>query len=227
MADMDNRLKLLFSAFIVLLLGVVLIRPIADNISEVSQASINVANESVTMTAITATIVNESISMSNASVGAKGNLTNNHLIALTVLRNNSGGILTDSCTITLAIGNISCQNATNVSTIFADYTFNDVSTGTLANDELITFDACRNSTGTTITAGLQCNVTIPNGAVTISYDNVTDGSAFIAYTYTPDNFVRGRTTRSLLNLTILFFAILILSVGLGFAMKSFKEGGLM
>ena len=146
---MENQLNLLISAFIVVILGVVLIVPIGDDVELVKTASFSPTNESIGLT------------------------------------------------------------------------------GTLDNDELISFDACRNSTMDTIVIDIYCNVTVPGGVVVANSDNFTDGLVFIDYTYTPDTYVRSGTARTLITLVILFFAIAILAVGLGFVMKAFKDGGIM
>ncbi len=144
---MENQMNLLISAFIVIILGVVLIVPIGDDVELVKTASFTVINESTGLT------------------------------------------------------------------------------GTLNNDELITFDACRNSTMDAILIGTHCNVTLANGVVSANALNFSNSLVFIDYKYTPDTYVRSSTARTLITLVILFFAIAILAVGLGFVVKSFKDAG--
>ena len=146
---MENQMNLLISAFIVIILGVVLIIPIGDDVEKVKTASFTVINESTGLT------------------------------------------------------------------------------GTLTNDELITFDACRNSTMDAILIDLHCNVTLTTGVISANTLNFSDSIVFVDYKYTPDTFVRSSTARTLITLVILFFAIAILTVGLGFVMKSFKDAGVL
>ncbi len=221
----ETQGKLLFMAFFTILIGLVLIQPISNQIELVKLSSGTVTNESVPLTATTATVVNESVTMDSSNVTAL--LANNHLTTLTGLENITGENLLGECNITLVTGNLSC-NATNSNTIFANYTYNSFSTGQLTTqDEWLTFDACRNSTMTTILSGLHCNVTIATGEVRTVFDNFSDGSAFIDYTFTPDTFVRGAAERSLLDITRLFFALFVLLLGVGFAIAAFKQSGAM
>ncbi len=148
----DKLLTLLFTAFIVLLLGVVLIQPIGTDIELAKIGSNTITNESVTI-----------------SSGA----------------------------------------------------------GTLTYDELLSFDACRNSSMVAILAGTHCNVTLTTGTVVVNTGNFSDDLAYIDYKYEPDTYVHSGTARILITLTVLFFAIAILAMGIGFAIKSFKEGGVM
>ena len=53
---MSNQMKLLISAFMVLLLGVILIRPIADDIAKVSDSSISINNETLSFITLTTAI---------------------------------------------------------------------------------------------------------------------------------------------------------------------------
>lgn len=215
-------LTLLFSAFIVILLGVVLIQPIADDIETVKASSYDIINESVTLSVTTRDIANETHTL----VANETTLSNNYLTALTGLRNITSEDITGYCNITLITGALKC-NETFDATIYADYTYNDFSTGTLAHDELASFDACRNSTMTAILAGTNCNVTLINGAVKVTYDNFTDDLAYIDYKYDTDTYVRSGAARTLLTLIILLFAIAILTVGVGFAIAAFKQSGVM
>ncbi len=102
---MENQMNLLISAFIVIILGVVLIVPIGDDVELVKTASFTVINESTGLT------------------------------------------------------------------------------GTLNNDELITFDACRNSTMDVILIGTHCNVTLANGVVYANALNFNNSLVVINYKY--------------------------------------------
>ena len=148
----DKLLTLLFSAFIVIILGAVLIQPIGDGVELTKVSSMNVSNESVTL---------------------------------------SSGL------------------------------------GTLANDELSAFKGCRNSTGGIATIDLACNITLATGEIKVALENFSDSLAYVDYRYEPDTYVSNSASRTLITLTVLFFVIAILAVGIGFAVKSFKEGGVM
>ena len=99
--------------------------------------------------------------------------------------------------------------------------------GTLANDELHSFDACRNSTMITIISGVECNVTLATGTVVVNPINFTDNLAYIDYKYEPDTYVHSSAARTILTLVILFFVIGILTVGIGFAWKALKDSGVL
>ncbi len=223
----DKLLTLLFTAFIVLLLGVVLIQPIGDDVELVKVSSRTILNESVALTATTADVVNETVTLAGNTTGT---LANNYLTTLTTLWNISGADLLGECNITLSTGGLVCNNTNSEGGLAnASYTYNDHSTGQLSTnqDEWLSFDACRNSAMTAILIGTDCNVTIATGAVRTEYDNFTDDLAYIDYKYEPDTYVHSGTARILITLTVLFFAIAILAMGIGFAIKSFKEGGVM
>ena len=98
--------------------------------------------------------------------------------------------------------------------------------GTLANDEGISFDACRN-TSDIMTANTLCNVTLATGIVAVDPTNFSDGLAFIDYKYEPDTYVHSSAARVIVTQTRLFFAIAILLVGIGFAIAAFKQSGVM
>ena len=144
MVDMDNRFKLLMSAFIVILLGVVLISPIADDIELAKTSSRTVLNESFTFVIDTSDISNESnIVTGNATLGFTIKLTHDNLTAFTELRNQTADIVGGLCNATLSTGTLTC-NGTNSTNLFSDYTYISRLTATFANDELLTLDAIRN-----------------------------------------------------------------------------------
>ncbi len=221
-----NLLTLLFSAFIIIILGVVLIRPIADDVA-LTKVSLNtITNESISLTATTVDVINETLTMDADNITAT--LVNNYLTALTEVLNVTGEDISSECNVTLTTGVLIC-NTTNSNKINASYTYNSYSTGQLSTnqDEWKSFDACRNSDMNAILAGTNCNLTLTTGAVKVNYDNFTDDLAFIDYKYEPDTYVHSSTARTLITLVILLFAIAILAIGIGYAIKSFKEGGMM
>ncbi len=144
--------KLLISAFIIIILGVVLIGPLADEVELVKTATFTNTNESVTL---------------------------------------SSGV------------------------------------GALDFDELVSVDACRNSSMSAVVVNIDCNITLASGVVAASQSNFTDNILLVDYTYTPDTYVRSGTARTLITLVILFFAIAILLIGIKYATDAFKQGGIM
>ena len=227
MVEVSNGMKLLFSAFIVLLIGVVLIQPIADSITSVSTGSITVLNETLEFVSVTTVVLNESQNLTNGTGTSPHNLTGsldfNDLTVITAIRNLTNEDKLSSCNITLSSGGIICNFTGYPANLFFDYTYISGRTETLANDELISLDALRNVTSEGILGF--CNVTLASGDLVCN--NTYSATGFADYKYTPDNFVRGSAARTILNLTILFFALLILAIGIGFAMKSLKESGMM
>ncbi len=223
MVEVDNRMKLLFSAFIIILLGVVLIQPIADDIEKVKTGSITVLNETLNFVSVTAVISNESqANIGNETIPSTYTTTFDDLTVITEIRNESATIVTSDCNETLLSGVFNC-NATNSTNLFFDYTYISGRTDTLANDELISLDALRNITSENILGF--CNVTLASGDLVCN--NTYSATGFADYKYTPDNFVRSSTARTLLTLTILFFALFVLAMGIIFTVRSFKDGKIM
>lgn len=222
----ESKINILIGAFVLLIISLVLIQVIGDSIQSVSTGSIAISNESITLTAVTITIPNETVTMTGGTNISTGTLVNNYLTILTELRNESSEIITTFCNVTLGTGALVC-NATNSTIAYAEYTYNDNSIGATAQDELIAVSECRNFTAAVLTADTHCNVTLTTGAVRVNYDNVTTTNiAYLDYTYIPDNYVRGAATRQILFLTILFFALFILSIGIIFVVKGFKDSGM-
>lgn len=96
-------------------------------------------------------------------------------------------------------------------------------TGTTANDELIAIDQCRNASMVYIPVGAQCNATLASGTISIQESNFSDGVAYINYRYTPDTYVRDGTARTLLDTSLIFFAIAIMLIGVAMTVKGFKD----
>ena len=192
---MLDAAKLMFMAFITIILGVVLIQPIADDVDTASDSSISVTNETLSFSIRTNVISNESNALSNVSTRidnetitldeafVTGNLSNDLIITLTALTNLSSENLIGFCNISLAPGTLIC-NATGDQTIYANYTYSSGRTATLANDNLTAFTALRNISSEVITG--YCNVTLITGAMVC---NQTYGEiAYADYTH-----VSGRT----------------------------------
>ncbi len=223
---MDNQMKLFFSAFVVVILGVVLIRPIADDITSVSTSSVTILNETLAFTSVTTNVFAEVHNMTNGSgdnYNTTTTLTFDDLTVITAIRNVTGEDVFSYCNVTLLSGLVICNHTGYPTNLSFDYTHIVGRTETLANDELISLDALRNITSENILGF--CNVTLASGS--LNCNDTYSSTGYADYAYTPDTYVRSSAARTLLTLTILFFALLILAVGLGYAMKSFKEGGLM
>ena len=219
----ENQMNLLISAFIVIILGVVLIVPIGDDVEKVKISSVLVNNETLTFSSLTTIISNESqTNTGNSTVGANYTLSFDDLTTITEIRNQSAIVVTADCNATLSSGIFVC-NATNSTNLFFDYTYISGRTDTLANDEIIIINTLKNITSKDITS--DCNVTLSTG--NIICNNIHSSTGFANYSYIPDTFVRSSTARTLITLVILFFAIAILTVGLGFVMKSFKDAGVL
>ncbi|KKK96905.1 hypothetical protein LCGC14_2658080 [marine sediment metagenome] len=81
-------------------------------------------------------------------------------------------------------------------------------------DEIPHNKICTNCYNTTnmeeIVVGTHCNATLSSGDIKVEYDNFTTSNAQLNYTYEPDTYVQSATARSLLSLTILFFALAVL-----------------
>lgn len=104
----ETQGKLLFMAFFTLLIGIVLIQPIADDIESVKVGSIRVGNESVTISSGT------------------GTLTNDEVIGLDVCLNSTmtSILINTHCNVTLATGVITVNpNNFTDSLVFANYTY--------------------------------------------------------------------------------------------------------
>ncbi len=167
-------MKLMIMAFMTILLGIILIQPIANDVDTAGDSSISVTNETLSFSIVTNIITNESNALSNVSTGVvnetlttneahtTANLSFNDVINLLNLTNLSSEILIGFCNISLATGVLTC-NDTGDTTMYVDYTYVNGKTGTLANDNLTSFTALRNITSEIITG--YCNVTLITGAM--------------------------------------------------------------
>ena len=219
----NNQSKLLFSAFVVIIIGISLIQPISDDIEQVSTYSNIIINESVTLSNVLVSVVNESIVLTD---GVTGTLANTNVSVVTEVRNETSNIITTSCNVTDSTGGILCAaEATNASNqTYFDYTYVTGKTGTLLNtDEIFSLDALRNITSDDLIGA--CNFTIRTGGLVCN--NTLSFLAYADYQYDTDQYVSSGAARTLLTLTTLFFALAILAIGVGYAWKSFKEGGVI
>ena len=214
--------KLLFTAFIALIIGIALIQTIGDNVELVKVGSITVLNETLTFTSVTTDIINETHAVSTGTNTTI--LIYDDLTAFTELRNETAIEVNGLCNVTLAIGTLIC-NGTNSSNLYADYTYISTRTDTLANDEIVSLDAVRNASAGSNDYVSACDFVSLSGVVncTNPHDNST---GYADYKWEPDTYVHSSAARTILTLVILFFALGILAVGIGYAWKSFQEGKL-
>lgn len=288
---MLSTAKLMFMAFFTILIGVILIQPIADDVDTASDSSITVTNETLSFSTGTGVISNETAILTNVSVrvdnetvatnaafttanlsfsdvidftaltnlssenligfcnislatgvltcnatgdqtmyanytysdGKTHSLINDNLTVFTELRNITSEIITTECNVTLTSGTMVC-NQTYAGIAYADYTHINRRTETLTNDEVLTLDEIRNATSSDVITG-ECNVTLSQG--TLSCNNTHDTTGYVDYTYTPDTYVSSAVARTFLSNTILFFAIAVMVIGIGFAIAAFKQSGVI
>ena len=223
---MENYSKLLFAAFIVLIIGLSLIQSIGDDVELAKIGSITVTNETLTFTSVTTDISNETITLT--ADNTTGTTTYDDLTILTALRNSTTSTtLIGQCNVTLSSGDLKC-NATGSdgSVIYADYTYISTRTDTLAHDEIISLDAVRNASAGSNDYVATCDIILSTGFINCT--NPHDGTTGYAdYKWEPDTYVHSASARTALTLTVLFFALAILAIAVGFGWKSFIEGKLI
>ncbi len=215
--------KLLLAAFMSILIGIVLIQLIADDIEQVSVSSINVPNETITFSSVTGTAINESVTMTASDFAMTGSLAN-QLIAFTGIKNNSaeGRTITSFCNITVDAGVMSCNNS-NSTTAFVNYTYISRRTGSLSQDDILSLTTLSNITSENIIG--YCNLTAATGDLVCN--NTRSNTAFATFDWEPDNVLQDGASRTILRTTMLFFAIAVLVLGIGFAIAAFKQSGVM
>lgn len=220
----DTQGKLLFGAFIAILIGVALIQSIGDDVELAKTSSYTVTNETLSFT-ITATVSNESKTTLGDSSGFTITLNNDDLVSFSELRNTTANVVTSSCNITLTTGSLQC-NMTNSSRLYADYTYyTNTVDDYLANDEIVSLDAVRNSSTGSKVFTTTCDFVSSTGYVNCTNPHSTTG--YVDYKWEPDTYVHSSAARTALTSTVMFFALAIWAIGLGFAWKSFKEGKLI
>lgn len=134
----------------------------------------------------------------------------------------------------IAVTLISVLGDSNASLSKIDTVVNESFTGivgtpvALTNDNFQTVSAVINSTGATLTVTTDYLVNAADGTINITVaGNNTDGSTTYAanYTFFTDTFVADSTTRTIVNLTLIFFAIFILGGAVFFAVKGLEDAG--
>lgn len=216
--------KLLFTAFIAIIIGVALIQPLGDSVESVKVGSVTVLNETLSFTSVTTDIVNESLALiNNSNNNLSGTLTFDDLTIITGIRNISAQSLLGACNITLSDASVICNHTGYPADIFVDYTYISTRTDTLANDEVISLDAVRNASAGSNDYVATCDIVLSSGFVNCS--NPHDGTTGYAdYKYIPDTYVHSASARTMLTLVMVFFALGVLSIGIWYVWKSFKEG---
>ena len=226
--------KLLIASFLTLLIGLVLIQPLADDIEKVSTGSLNVGNETLNFASVTGSIVNETVTLNvtaNSTARAIGQLANDQILAISSIINgtNTGGLeIRGFCNITDADftpaihGHLSCNGTGNLS-LTINYTFISRRTVTLVHDDILSITTLSNVTSENIRG--YCNATLATGAIVCN--NTKNATGFAAYDYDPDNTIDDASTQTITRLSRLFFAIAILVISMGFAIAAFKQSGVM
>jgi len=122
----------------------------------------------------------------------------------------------------------SIYSATTISTVTGNESVAIVSgVGELANDDVtvITFFGGANvsTQSTGITVGTQVNVTKATGVLAVDSINFSNGNWNATYEYEGAEYVTNSTSRSLLPLVLIFFALAIVLIGYVIVVKGFKE----
>ena len=120
----ENQIKLLVSAFVAIIIGIVLLGVIADDVEQVQTSSFSVTNETVTMSAVKTLVANETLSLiqrwdggecRNESNGSLARLDPLGLIEMEIHNSTSGEIVTGDCNFSISnegLGLLNC-NLTN------------------------------------------------------------------------------------------------------------------
>ena len=223
---LDTYGKYLMTAFVFILIGIILIQPLSNDVEKAKLSSITIINETLSFINANTIVTNESVTLSSIDNGSTGNLAYDDLTVITELRNATPTslVITSYCNVTLRSGAIQC-NATGNTTAYADYTFISGQSETLTNDEVLSLDEIRNSSATSAIMTTQCNITLFTGILLCN--NTHNATGYCDYKYEPDDYVHSSGARTLLTMTILFFAIGILAIGIIYVTKSLRESKLM
>jgi|24BtaG_2_1085350.scaffolds.fasta_scaffold00417_12 hypothetical protein len=98
-------------------------------------------------------------------------------------------------------------------------------TATLANDDVLTITYFGNATDSVTSTGTEVNVTDQTGVLLVSNASggfFTDGNPYnVTYDYAGAQYIQGSaTSRTIINLTTLFFTLGIMALGVLFVIKS-------
>ncbi len=214
----EFSLKPVIMFFVVVILGVVFLGEIADNQVENTELS-GVVNESITMTATTNTIINETMAITSG-IGTPGNLS---IASVTFFGNATSSSHIDGITIGTQI-NFTKAGITVDSVNFSNgnynisYTYTKDLIGNAAQDDLRGISFFGNATNSThlssITAGTHVNFTKP-GVITVDNHFFDSGSTYnISYSYEGELYVVDTKTHVFLKLLVVFFVLIIFAFGI-------------
>ena len=223
----DFSLKPIIIGFVALLIGIVFVQVIADN--QIANTTLSQAvNESITITGDTATIINETITMSSNN----GNTLKRGIETVTFFGNVSNH--TDLPGIDLGIdinftrsgliivGNDADGPFTGNGPYNISYTALENATGDTANADVISFSFFGNANISThvndIDIGTEINFTKP-GVVTVDPANFSAGDYNGSYSYEGALYVTDKKSHAFLSLNTLFFAIMVIAIAIGIILK--------
>lgn len=100
--------------------------------------------------------------------------------------------------------------------------------GTLANDDVTGITMLRNSSHADylwLASTIGFNYT--TGGAIVANASLPSTPVYVGYNYEDDLYVVDATSRTLLNLVLIFFAIAIMAIGVGMAISSFRSMGII
>lgn len=95
-------------------------------------------------------------------------------------------------------------------------------TGTVANTDIQTVTSFTNLSNA-YTIGTDTNFTEGSGTITT---NAPDGTFNISYVFYPDLYVKNDSSRSIMSIITVLFAIAVLLGGIGYVVKLIRESGI-
>ena len=227
----DKNFGNLIMGFILILVGVILFVQLADNIfAAVTLTSIT--NESLAITSTPNTVINETITIASGV----GNTSIISVINITFFGN--GTVNTDNPLFNISTEvNWTIDGVVTVTTInFSNgnynisYIYTTDGTGDTANEDVaaVSFfgSPAINTDMSTISFDAEVNFTKP-GVISVNTLNFTDASYNISYTYEGTEYVVDSSSRTILPLTNIFFALAVFLVGVGLAFTSLKGMGVL
>ncbi len=225
----EFNLKIIISAFVAIIIGVVLLGDIADK--QVANITLNNrVNETLTITQTLTSIINETITSFS---GGTARVANFGLVDVTFFGNKSFGTQTPGINLTLHVNFtrsgtiiISQTNFTGPGPYNISYQYISSATGSLDQDDVVTLSSFANASLGSTTAGIniggtggQINFT-KAGAISLSPGNFSAGSYNASYDYEGDLYVVDSKAYPFLKLIPLFFALVLLAIGIGATLQS-------
>ena len=219
----EFSLKPIIMLFVVIILGVVFLREIADSQVENTELS-EIVNESIAMTATINSVVNETMAITSGT----GIPSNPSIVDVTFFGNGNVSSHVDGITIGTQI-NFTKAGLTVDSINFTDndynisYTYTTDLIGNTAQDDLTGINFFGNATNSThlssITIGTHVNFTKP-GVITVDTHFFDTGSIYnISYDYEGDLYVVDTKSHTFLKLLTIFFVLIIFA----FAIQAIRE----